>query len=142
MRRCVVTGAFVALATVGPCFATEPTHDLGREFIGHTLSAVAYVARVPGGGAGGNLKRIMLQAYLAADGSALVREWEPMRNGYTRPVRKAWSLAATRLCIDLPSRRLCADVHVWRPRIAGISSQPYAMLDGDVQPGNAIAGGR
>jgi hypothetical protein len=35
---------------------------------------------------------------------------------------------------------MCAVVHVWGPRIAGIGTQPYAMLDGDLQPGNVVGG--
>jgi hypothetical protein len=42
----------------------------------------------------------------------------------------------------LPARPLCAKVHIWGPRIAGIGTQPYAMLDGDIRPGNAITGAR
>ena len=137
----VICGLF-CLGLVGPSLATEPRAALKGELIGHTLSAVAYVARAAGSGAGGNLQRIMLQAYLAADGSALVREWDPARNSYTRPARTSWSLSNTRLCIELPSRQLCADIHTWAPRIAGIGGQPYAMLDGDLQPGNAMTGVR
>jgi hypothetical protein len=37
---------------------------------------------------------------------------------------------------------MCADVHVWGPRIAGVGAQPYAMLDGDLKPGNVIGGRR
>jgi hypothetical protein len=34
-------------------------------------------------------------------------------------------------------------VHVWGPRIAGVGVQPsYAMLDGDLKPGNVIGGRR
>jgi hypothetical protein len=109
------------------------------ELAGHTLSAVAYVMSGPGdGGRAAALQRVILQAYLAADGTTLVREWSPGRNAYTALARTRWSLSGDRLCLDLPNRQLCANVHLWAPRIAGIGTQPYAMLDGDLQPGNTI----
>ena len=37
---------------------------------------------------------------------------------------------------------MCADVHVWGPRIAGVAAQPYAMIEGDLKPGNVIGGRR
>ena len=110
------------------------------------MSAVAYVPRAPDAGSG-TLERIMLQAYLASDSKTLVRHWIGSRNRYSAPVATRWSLAENTLCIDLPtidspSRKLCAKVHIWGPRIAGIGTQPYAMLDGDLRPGNAITGTR
>jgi len=105
------------------------------------LSAVAYVPRNAANG-GGSLQRLMLQAYLEPGGSALVRQWVPARNSYSAPARTRWSLADDTLCIEIPNTPFCARVHVWGPRIAGIGAKPYAMLDGDLQPGNAITGGR
>jgi hypothetical protein len=91
---------------------------------------------------------MMLQAYLAPDGAALVRKWLPDRNSYSAPAPTHWSLSANKLCIDMPATSgnaggaapLCAVVHVWWPRISGIGTQPYAMIDGDLQRGNAIGG--
>src|SRR5271155_5671416 len=112
---------------------------------GNTLSAVTWVPRsaaTPGGGA---LSRFMLQAYLRADGSALIRIWDAARNAYTRPVERNWTLSGSRLCLDLPAPgpgRVCAEVHGWGPRIAGIGTAPYVMLDGDLKPGNTLFGAR
>jgi hypothetical protein len=112
---------------------------------GNTLSAVAWVPQssaIPGGGA---LSRFMLQAYLRADGSTLIRIWDAARNAYTRPVERNWTLSGNRLCLDLPAPgpgRVCAEVHSWGPRIAGIGTAPYVMLDGDLKPGNTLFGTR
>jgi hypothetical protein len=97
------------------------------------------------------LRRIVLQAYLAADGTTILRQWLPERDRYSAPQRTRWSIVQNRLCLDLPpdaaetaaappghARPLCAAIHLWWPRIAGIGIDPYAMLDGDLQPGNTI----
>jgi hypothetical protein len=124
--------------------AAEPAVPLGSRLAGNTLNAVAYVLSPPGSHAGG-LTRIMLQAYLRPDGRALVRTWEPARNSYTAITERRWSLSGSTLCVDLPSGgtpSVCTEVHVWGPRIAGYNEHPYAMIDGDLQPGNTIAPGR
>jgi hypothetical protein len=133
--------ALLPLSAGGPVCAADPPPSLAAQLGGKTLSAVAYVARLPSAG-GGGLQRIMLQAYLAADGRTLLRQWIGSRNSYSAPVETRWSLSENRLCIDLPGGPLCARVHIWGPRIAGIGTQPYAMLDGDLRPGNAITGAR
>jgi hypothetical protein len=115
---------------------------LANRLAGSTLSAIAYVPWRPGLPGGGELARLVLQAYLRADGRAVVRVWEPGRDAYTAPVERHWSLDGDRLCIDLPSGSICAQVHIWGPRIAGIGMHPYAMLDGDLQPGDAISAPR
>jgi len=112
---------------------------------GNTLSAVAWVPRAAGASGGGNLSRLMLQAYLRPDWSALIRVWDAARNAYTQPAERKWTLAGNRLCPDLPSPgpfRICADIHTWGPRIAGIGTAPYVMLDGDLKPGNVMLGNR
>jgi len=114
---------------------------LSARLAGNTLSAVAYVTAPPGAHSGG-LERLMLQAYLGADGSALVRQWVPSRNSYSALAQTRWSLTDDALCIALPSGSLCAKVHIWGPRIAGIGTRPYVMLDGDLRPGNAIGPAR
>jgi hypothetical protein len=112
---------------------------------GNTLSAVIWVPRsaaTPGGGA---LSRFMLQAYLRQDGSGLIRVWDAARNAYTQPAERNWTLSDSRLCLDLPTPgpgRICAEVHSWGPRIAGIGTRPYVMLDGDLKPGNALFAAR
>lgn len=147
-----ILGLFVAaLAGWASAWAGDPPPVKPDELAGHTLSGVAYL-RGSGTEPGGGLRRIMLQVYLDADGSALIRYWVPERNGYSAPNQTRWSLSQNRLCIDMPAmpagggngvktaNPLCAVVHIWWPRIAGIGAQPYAMLDGDLQPGNIIAG--
>lgn len=138
----VVTMVSTALLTAG----TAAGADSGPPTLaGNTLSAVTWVPRsaaTPGGGA---LRRFMLQAYLRQDGSALIRVWDPARNAYTRPVERNWTLSGSRLCLDLPAPgpgRVCAEVHSWGPRIAGVGTAPYAMLDGDLKPGNTLFGRR
>ena len=133
--------AFLLLVASGPVCAAGSAPSLAAQLGGKTLSVVAYVPR-PSGAGGGSLQRIVLQAYLGADGKTLLRQWVGSRNSYSRPVQTRWSLNDDTLCIDLPAGPLCAKIHVWGPRIAGIGTQPYAMLDGDLQPGNAITGTR
>jgi hypothetical protein len=132
----------VALAVFGHAAgAAESPAPLASQLAGNTLSAVAYVPHAPGLPGGGQLSRIMLQAYLRADGRALVRAWDPVHDSYTAPAERRWSLTGAKFCIDLPigpPNPVCADIHIWGPRIAGVGVQPYAMLDGDLQPGNAM----
>jgi hypothetical protein len=144
--------AFVALWFIGAAAArgAEPPPVSPSQLVGNTLSAVAFVPRpagMPGanGPTGGELERIMLQAYLGANGQALVRAWDPSRDAYTAPAERRWSLNGATFCVDVPlagPQPICADIHIWGPRIAGVGAKPYAMLDGDLQPGNIIGGGR
>jgi hypothetical protein len=110
---------------------------------GNTLSAVIYVQRsVPASGASA-LNRFMLQAYLRRDGSALVRVWEAAHNSYSRPADRKWDLSGSTLCLDvvgLGPGKICAIVHVWGQRIAGVGTTPYVLLDGDLKPGNTVFG--
>jgi hypothetical protein len=116
-----------------------------NQLAGNTLSAVAFVPRPAGMPGGGELARIMVQAYLGAGGQATVRAWDAGRGTYTVPAGGHWSLTGSTFCLDLPikgARPMCADIHVWGPRIAGIGAKPYAMLDGDLQPGNVLGATR
>ena len=140
MRR-AVSLAVAALALLTPAVMAQGGEVLASQLAGRTLNAVAYVAPAPGP-VGNNLRRLMLQAYLGPDGRVLARQWVPARDSYGAPTQGHWSISADRLCIDLPAGPLCAKVHIWGPRIAGIGVDPYAMLDGDLQPGNAITGAR
>jgi hypothetical protein len=148
-RRGIKAAALALLLAlpVAGLYAAEPTPPLARRLIGSTLSAVTFVPRPAGAPGGGELSRIMLQAYLRGDGSALVRIWDTLTDSYTVPVNRSWGLTGNTLCLDLPKvphsafpPSICADIHVWGPRIAGIGVKPYAMIDGDLQPGNLIAG--
>jgi hypothetical protein len=143
-RVCVVGAALAFLAAARPAAALDaPAVSMGQ-LVGNTLSAVIYTPRTTGMPGGGELARIMLQAYLEADGRALVRAWDPAQDAYTAPTTRRWSLTGSTFCLDLPvgaPHPICADIHVWGPRIAGIGIQPYAMLDGDLQPGNMLTSG-
>jgi hypothetical protein len=112
---------------------------------GRTLSAVAYVSRATAATSqqtSGGLTRLMFQAYLRPDGTALVRVWDVAADAYTSPAESRWTTTGTQLCLAVPptvTQTLCLDVHVWGPRIAGASVTPYAMLDGDLKQGNLLA---
>lgn len=139
-----ILAALCFAAATGTAAAAEPPAVSANQLVGNTLSAVAFVARSPDG-PGGELARIMLQAYLGADGRALVRAWDPTRDAYTVPTERPWSLTGSNFCVEVPlagPRPICADIHIWGPRIGGVGVRPYAMLDGDLQPGNAIGGKR
>ena len=132
-------------AAAGNAAAAEPPLVTASQLTGNTLSAVVFVARSPNVPGGGELARIMIQAYLTADGLALVRAWDARRDAYTEPAERRWSLSGSTFCLDVPLAALqpvCADIHIWGPRIAGIGVKPYVMLDGDLQSGNAIGSGR
>jgi hypothetical protein len=108
---------------------------------GNTLSAVVYVGPGAAASGGAGLSRFVLQAYFRAAGSASVRVWSAARDAYTAPVERRWTLSGSRLCLGAPPPgpvRLCADIHIWGPRIAGVGTAPYVMLDGDLTPGNAL----
>jgi hypothetical protein len=109
---------------------------------GKTLSAYIYVRRPPSEPGPSELARFMFQAYLRASGGALTRVWDTARDAYTKPSERRWTVAGSRFCLGLPAPappRICADLHVWGPRIAGMGIKPYVMLDGDLQSGDAIA---
>ncbi len=133
--------AFLALSLIGGVAGAAEAPPLAAQLGGKTLSAVVYVPRNADRG-GGSLQRLVVQAYLEADGRALVRQWQSADNRYSAPARTRWSLNSDTLCIELAAAPICAKVHVWGPRIAGVGTRPYAMLDGDLQPGNAITHGR
>jgi hypothetical protein len=144
--------ALLPLAFGSPARAAEPISvpvvpapDLAARLIGNTLSVVAFIPRRPGGPGGGELSRLVVQAYLRPDGRALVRVWDPWHNGYTVPAERPWSLTGSTFCLDVPAPGngpMCAEVHVWGPRVAGFGSRPYAMIDGDLKPGNLVGGAR
>lgn len=144
-RTCRVAAVLSSMALGGAAVAAEPPPVTVNQLTGNTLSAVAFVPRKAGMPGGGELARIMLQAYLGAGGRALVRAWDPSRDSYTAPAALHWSLSGSTFCLDLPikgANPICADVHIWGPRIAGVGAKPYAMLDGDLQPGNMLGASR
>lgn len=122
----------------GPLKEPAPLAD---HLAGNTLSAVVFVQRSIAAAAGDALRRFALQAYLRQDGSASVRVWVTARDAYTAPAERNWTLSDDMLCLDTPQPgpgKICANVHIWGPRIAGIGTKPYVMLDGDLRPGNVI----
>lgn len=140
LMLCVLMGvpASSARAANGPPTALD-------HLAGNTLSAVTWVPRPSTVSGGGALSRFMLQAYLRQDGSALIRIWDTAHRAYTKPVERSWTLSGSTLCLDVPNPgpgRICAEVHSWGPRIAGIGTAPYVMLDGDLKPGNSLLGSR
>ncbi len=141
-RAATVIVATLLAATGARTGAADGAPALAPLLVGNTLSAVAYVPHPAGLPGGGELSRFMFQAYLRQNGSALVRVWDTGRDAYTAPAEREWTLSGSTLCLNLPDRgpgMVCAEIHVWGPRIAGIGTKPYAMLDGDLEPGNAIA---
>jgi hypothetical protein len=136
-----ILAALPLALVVGHATAAEPPAVSAGQLAGSTLSAIAFVPRTAGMPGGGELARIMLQAYLAPDGRAVVRVWDTGRAAYTAPAERRWSLSGSTFCLDVPlagPRPICADIHIWGPRIAGVGAKPYAMLDGDLQPGNVL----
>jgi hypothetical protein len=143
----ILAALFLALA-ISSTWAAEPPAVTANQLVGNTLSVVAFVPRPPNmpganGPTGGELLRVMVQAYLGPGGRALVRAWDASRDAYTVPAERHWSLTGSTFCVDVPlagPEPICADIHIWGPRIAGVGAKPYAMLDGDLQPGNTIGG--
>jgi hypothetical protein len=147
MRRLVAALAMFALVA-GAARADEAAPALGGQLAGNTVSAVMFLPHdAPRGG--GSLDRVMFQAYLRTDGSALIRRWDAARDAYTVPAEGRWSVAASTLCLDFPglgggAPRICVEAHVWGPRIAGNTTGEgrFALLDGDIAPGNTILAAR
>jgi hypothetical protein len=142
--RRIVAAALLMAATVGSgrAGAQNAAPAAPDLLAGKTLSAVIYVRRPPSEPGPSELARFMFQAYLGAGGGALVRVWDPARDAYTPPRGRQWTVSGSRFCLGLPApapARICADLHLWGPRIAGIGVTPYVMLDGDLKPGNVIA---
>lgn len=127
----------VAMAITAPRAQDAPAPRL----VNTTLSAVVYMSTVPGPVSDHSLRRVVLQAYLAPEGRALFRQWMGSRDSYSAPAPARWSLASDRLCLEAATLAFCVRVHAWGPRIAGIGLHPYAMLDGDLEPGDAITAG-
>ena len=121
------------------------SHGLADRLGGDTLSAVVYAARPAAQGGDTRLRRYALQAYLRPGGSALVRVWNPARGAYAPAVERSWTLSGDRFCLDAPSPgpgRICADIHIWGQRVAGVGTAPYVMVDGELRPGDAIVPAR
>lgn len=143
----LVAAVLFAAGAAGPGRAQEAAAPGNATLAGNTLSAVLFLPHEAAGG--GSLDRVVFQAFLRPDGTALIRRWMPARNAYTTPGEQRWSLADNNtLCLDFPANagvpRICVEIHVWGPRIAGNATGAgrFALLDGDIEPGNAILAAR
>jgi hypothetical protein len=132
----------VAAVLVAPVARAEDAPvALGDRLAGNTVSAVLFMPHeAPRGG--GSLDRIMFQAYLRPDGSTLLRRWDSAHDAYTVPAEGRWRVVESTLCLDAQALgpEICIEAHAWGPRIAGSTNGTgrFAMLDGDIQPGNAL----
>jgi hypothetical protein len=141
--------ASILLAVLGTPVSRAVADDapsLATRLAGNTLSAVTFVPRAGAATGGGSLLRLMFQAYLRPDGTAQLRVWDTARNAYTAIEERRWSVSGSTLCIGVPritlEGGLCTEVHIWGPRIAGTGTPGFAMLDGDIKPGNALLAAR
>jgi hypothetical protein len=142
MRHVLLAVSLLLGAPVGAA-AQEAAKPLADALTGNTLSAVLFLPHEASGA--GSLDRVVFQAFLRPDGSALMRRWQPAQNAYSPVGERHWSVSGNLLCLDFPPNervpRICVEIHVWGPRIAGNTTGPgqFAMLDGDIEPGNSIA---
>ena len=130
-------------ATVARAQETSP--PTMERLAGNTVSGILYLPREAAKGE--TLDRVVFQAFLRRDGSALIRRWVPARDRYTSAEERRWSLTGSTLCLDFPPDtnvpRLCIETHVWGPRIAGNTTEgQFAMLDANIEPGNTIVAAR
>lgn len=136
-----LAGALLALAG-GAARAEDRTPSLTETLAGNTVSAVMFLPHED------QVDRVVFQAYLRPDGSALVRRWDAGRDAYTNAAETRWTVSGTTLCLAFPGLAggsdICIETHVWGPRIAGNTAGTgrFAMLDGDIEPGNSIAAQR
>jgi len=145
-RSWIIAGVML-VAALSPGARADTAPTLAELLAGNTLNAVAFVPHdAPTGG--GSLYRIMFQAYLRQNGSALIRRWDTGQDAYTAPAEIHWIATGSTLCLDLPGSggdgRICVEAHVWGPRIAGngTGTGRFALLDGDIAPGNALLAAR
>ena len=87
-RGCTVRPGAARRVRRGCARADEAAPALGPLLAGNTVSAVMFLPHdAPKGG--GSLDRVMFQAYLRTDGSALIRRWDAARDAYTAPAEGA-----------------------------------------------------
>jgi hypothetical protein len=130
-------------------FAHEaPAQDessLAQRLPGNTVSAVLFLPHQ--GQTGEALDRVMFQAYLQPGGSALMRRWDGSLDAYTAAAEGSWRVSGDTLCLSFPDMagpEICVETHVWGPRIAGNTAGPgrFALLDGNIEPGNSLVEAR
>jgi hypothetical protein len=144
--RQMLLAAVLLLGAASGATAQEAAQPLAEALTGNTLSGVLFMPHQAAGG--GSLDRVVFQAYLQPGGRALMRRWQPARNAYSPVGERPWSVSGNVLCLEFPPNervpRVCVEVHVWGPRIAGNTTGPgqFAMLDGDIESGNSIVAAR
>jgi hypothetical protein len=131
----------------GAARAEDAAPSLATVLGDNTLAADMFLPHAAPGG-GGSLTRVMFQAYLRTNGTALIRRWDAPHDAYTTPAEAHWSVTGSTLCMNFPGLAttgdICIEVHVWGPRIAGntAGTGPFALLDGNVEPGNSLIAAR
>jgi hypothetical protein len=119
--------------------------SLSQRLPGNTVSAVLFLPHE--GQTGEALDRVMFQAYLRPGGGALMRRWDGSRDAYTEAAEGTWRVSGDTLCLSFPDMagpEICVETHVWGPRIAGNTAGPgrFALLDGNIEPGNSLVAAR
>jgi hypothetical protein len=144
MRQVIVAAACVAIA-FGTAHAQQTAPSLESQLADNTLAADMFLPHERGAN---SLERVMFQAYLRADHTALIRRWDAQHDSYTTPAEAHWSVNGSNLCMNFPgldeAGNICIEVHVWGPRIAGNTSGsgPFVLLDGNIEPGNSLVAAR
>jgi hypothetical protein len=87
----------------------------------------------------------MFQAFLEPRGGALVRWWDTSADRYSRVSAQRWRLDGDTLCLAVPAfatadEQACFVVNVWGPNFSGYSTDGRGLINGDVSPGNGLAG--
>jgi len=137
--------AALAASLLATSAMAQDAAPLTARLPGNTVSAVLFL---PSEGPNGEtLDRVMFQAYLRPDGSALMRRWDGAHDAYTAPANGRWRVTGDILCLafpDLAGPEICVETHVWGPRIAGNTAGPgrFALLDGNIEPGNSLVAQR
>ncbi len=137
--------AALAALAIAPAALAQDASPLTARLPGNTVSAVLFLPHE--GSTGEALDRVMFQAYLRPDGSALMRRWDGGHDAYTAPADGRWSISGDTLCLSFPDfagPEICVETHVWGPRIAGNTAGPgrFALLDGNIEPGNSLVAQR
>ena len=147
MWRALVATTGLVLSC-GAALAQDAAPSLATALGDNTLAAVMFLPHAAPAG-GGSLTRVVFQAYLRANGSALIRRWDAPHDAYTTPAEAHWSVTGSTLCMNFPGLLatpgdICIEVHVWGPRIAGntAGTGPFALLDGNIEPGNSLVATR
>jgi hypothetical protein len=137
--------AVLAVVLVAHRAPAQDESPLAQRLPGNTVSAVLFLPHE--GQTGEALDRVMFQAYLQPGGGALMRRWDGSRDAYTAAAEGSWRVSGDTLCLSFPDMagpEICVETHVWGPRIAGNTAGPgrFALLDGNIEPGNSLVAAR